>query len=130
MIKRKFEFIILSLLLGLYSCHSKHEKLLSFEYKYSHDFSEKESANYQLYLGNGKTTQKQVGDTLLLLVDLPWNGCADMEGNIEIKNDSLYLLYGLDDKTLCTELVHYELKYKVSNPEKIKYKTAIQFTKE
>ncbi|QHT71004.1 hypothetical protein GXP67_32320 [Rhodocytophaga rosea] len=121
--------ILLNTIVWVSSCISKHERLISFSSQYSHDFSEKELDDPEQYPMEKIISQQQVRDTLILEVDLPFSGCADLEGNIHIKNDSLILFYYLTDETLCTEQIHYLLTYKIMNQERMKYKPALQYKK-
>ncbi len=105
----------------------KHKQLLSFDYKYLRDFTDKESRNYETVFGEEKITKKQIGDTLAVTVDLPWNGCASIDGNVRVNKDSLVLQYWLTDDELCSELVHYRLRYKILNKPKRKYKVGFEF---
>jgi hypothetical protein len=129
LIQAGFILILLNIIIWVSSCDTKHGRFISFNSHYSHDFSEKESGDPEHYPSEKIVSQKQVKDTLIIEVDLPFSGCADLEGNVHIQNDSLILIYYLTDETLCTEQIHYKLTYKVENPEATKYKTRVSYEK-
>ncbi len=94
----------------------KHEKLLDFSYI-------KTEVRKKLY--PPKPTQykiAQIGDTLFVSFKTSDGNCA-FNGDIFIKNDSLYLLYKVDlSKEMLKEEMNYEFNYKIKNKEKKTFK--------
>jgi hypothetical protein len=71
---------------------------------------------------DGRTISYQNADKLNYRVTILLSSCSDYDGDIQFKDDSLFLIYSdLSDKT-CTEQVLYELTYTVLNKERKQYK--------
>ena len=102
----------------LTSCRSttKHPDLISFNCKYLRDYSLAELRNRE----KAKTTisTKNSGDTLKAIVELPQAGCIAFEGDIDSRNDTLFLKYWNPQDEACTELVYYQLTYLVRSKNK------------
>lgn len=120
--------IFLLIIASLISCKEKrHERLISFNSQFLRDLkgsevdtiSEGNAIDYQIL-------KKQQADTLYILVDFPWSGCAKFDGNIDFNDDSLNLFYFLTNETLCSEIIYYRLNYKVLNKEKKDYVVSVQ----
>ncbi len=73
--------------------------------------SEKTFTNLQYY-----------DDLILVTCYFETSGCGGNVGNIEIKNDSLFLLLPATTNILCTELDYYKVTYLISNPTKKHFK--------
>ncbi|WP_157600699.1 hypothetical protein [Rufibacter sp. DG15C] len=102
-----------------------HKNLISFDNKFLRDLTSEELNNYTY--GKGSIQKEQRGDTLYVTADFPWDGCADMEGDLVYKGDSLTLVYRLKEEVLCTEIIYYRLQYKILNKEKLDYKLKVEF---
>lgn len=105
------------------SCKEKtNGRLISFNYQFLRDLKANEidtmnegnPINYNI-------TKEQKADTLSIVVDFPWSGCAKFDGDIVFAEDSLTLFYFQKSETLCSELIFYRLNYKVLNKEKKDY---------
>lgn len=89
----------------------KHEKLLDFSYT---------KTDARKKLNPSKPTQyniSQIGNILSISFKTSGGNCA-FNGDILIKNDSLFLLYEVDlSKELLKEEMNYEFNYKIENKE-------------
>jgi hypothetical protein len=68
------------------------------------------------------TISNQIGDTTNYWVKTYLSSCSDYDGDVEFKNDSLFLDYWDISEVTCTEHVLYELTYKILNKERAQYK--------
>ena len=104
-----------------------HKNLISFSNEFLRDLTVEEQEHKSYTYGKGSIQQEQKADTLYVTADFPWSGCADMEGDLEYKGDSLTLVYRLKEDVVCTEIVYYRLQYKILNKEKARYKLGIEY---
>lgn len=105
----------------------KHNDLISFHSRYLREYSEQEFEKPDL--AEVKITGDRNLDTLKVSVELPFSGCADIDGDVEIKEDSLILKYWLRYEELCTELVYYKMDYKLTNKSNLDYKMKLKYLK-
>ena len=104
-----------------------HKNLITFNSRFLRDLTVEEFESYNYKYGKGGIKQEQHSDTLLVTTDFPWDGCANMVGDLRYQGDSLILVYRLKDDTLCSEIVYYRLQYKILNKEKVRYKFGVEF---
>lgn len=104
-----------------------HKNLISFNNEFLRDLTVKEQEQDSYTYGKGSTQQEQKADTLYVTADFPWSGCADMEGDLIYKGDSLTLVYRLKEDVVCAEIIYYQLQYKILNKEKARYKVGIEY---
>jgi hypothetical protein len=60
-------------------------------------------------------------DTIVVTTLLEINCCGTMEGDIEISNDSIFLLAKNTSEYACTCLEYHKFSYTIHNPENRKY---------
>jgi hypothetical protein len=109
------------------SKREKHKDLISFHSHYLREYSEQEFENPDL--AEVKITEDRNLDTLNVRVELPFSGCADIDGDFEIRGDSLILSYWLRYEELCTELVYYKMDYKLTDRSNADFKIKLKYLK-
>lgn len=123
------------LLLTAFSCKQKdverkrHEKLLDFKSSTVMSVDEIILAD-TAYMGNiysqnfyTKTDTVEYRDKYIYISYLSVvNGCADYDGNLEFKSDSIILKLDNISGIECTEIRCDRLVYKIRNPENKRYK--------
>lgn len=105
----------------------KNRDLVAFSSEYLRDYSEQEFENPDL--AEMRITTDRNVDTLKVSVELPFSGCADIDGDMLIKQDSLILKYWLRYQELCTELVYYKLDYKLLDKSNKDFKIKLKYVK-
>jgi hypothetical protein len=109
------------------SKRDKHRDLIGFSSKYLREYTDQEFENPDL--AEIKITKDRLLDTVNVSVELPFSGCADIDGDFEIKGDSLILMYWLRYEELCTELVYYKMDYKLTDKSNTDFKIKLNYLK-
>lgn len=109
------------------SKQKKHADFISFKSKFLRDFTMNEFINSDSTLGEKKISINYKNDTSIVSIDLPWSGCADLDGDIRKVGDSIILEYWLRYDQLCTELIFYKLTYKYIDKSKDKGKVSLKY---
>ncbi|MFV8465171.1 hypothetical protein [Flavobacterium sp. LB1P62] len=119
--------IIINLLFG---CEEKKDEkskdLIYFNSKFIAELGEENYDKYGAKL-NSKFEPKYIGKTIEIAKMINANACGEYDGNIEIKKDSLILIYKLVSDEVCTSSAVVEVKYKIKNEKKLKYKFGLRY---
>ncbi|WP_136666908.1 hypothetical protein [Flavobacterium sp. H122] len=125
------KYLIGILLFAFISCLKKKENttnknLIYFNSKF---ISELGNNDYEKLLAKTKLKIKaQYLDDLIFVTNFVGsNACGQYTGNIEIKNDSIILVYKLVSNEVCTSTSVEKLTYIISNPKEKKYKFSMRY---
>jgi hypothetical protein len=128
--KKIMKYIIGILFLVLISC-SKNEQainknLINFKSKF---LGELGSDDYEKLLDKTKLKIKAqyIDDVIFVTNYVESNACGEYSGDIEIKNDSILLIFKSVSDLVCTSRSVEKLTYIINNPKEKKYKFSIRY---
>lgn len=104
----------------------KNKKLLHFKSKF---IAELGNDNYEKTLSKTKSkiNAKYLDDIIYVTKYIETNACGDYTGNVEVKKDSIYLIYKLVSDEVCTSSAIEKITYIIDNPTEKKYKFALKW---
>jgi len=120
---KKVIFVLISIL--LISCTEKKEivnkELVYFDSKFVAELGDE---NYDEFAGrlNNKIKPKYLDDLIYIQKLIEVNACGQYSGDIEIKKDSIILIYNLISDEVCTSTGIDKVTYIIKNPKGKKYK--------
>jgi len=76
---------------------------------------------------DSKIKIEYIDDILFASAFIDVNACGNYEGDIQIKKDSIYLIYKLLPGDMCTSTAINKAVYIIKNPEMKKYKLAVKY---
>lgn len=125
------KYLIGVLLLVVISCSKKEENttnknLIYFKSKF---LGELGNDDYEKLLAKTKLKIKTqyLDDVIFVTNYVESNACGQYSGNIEIKNDSILLVYKLVSDEVCTSTSVEKLTYIINNPKEKKYKFSMRY---
>ena len=114
----------------LFGCEEKKAEkskdLISFNSKFIAELGGENYNKYEAKL-NSEFEPKYIGKTIEITKLIDANACGEYDGNIEIKKDSLILIYKLVSDEVCTSSAIVEVNYKIKNEKKLKYKVCLRY---
>ncbi len=125
--KKIFFLVIINCLL---SCSEKktekNKELIYFESEFIAELGEENYDKFKAEL-NPKIKAEYSGKVIEISKVIEANACGEYDGNIEIKKDSLILIYKLISEEVCTSTAVVRVKYKIRNEKELKYKIGIRY---
>ena len=102
----------------------KHEKLISWSNKFISEDGEKMDGYYNNHKEFIKpySSDKQIGDTLVVSTLHEINACGETVGDISYSGDTLFLKTKQIGNEVCASIVFSKFTYKILNRNKTKYK--------
>ncbi|WP_031457541.1 hypothetical protein [Flavobacterium chungangense] len=104
----------------------KSKDLVSFNSKFIAEIDEENYNKYEAEL-NSEFEPKYIGNTIEITKIINANACGEYDGNIDIRKDSLILIYKLVSNEVCTSRAVVEVRYKIKNEKRLKYKVGLHY---
>ena len=124
------KYLLLIFIFILACCSKKaevilHKDLIFFKSAFLAEYGDD---NYDKLLPKTKKkiSAKYVEDIIYVTNFIETNACGKYIGNIEVKNDSIYLSHILDSDEICTSTALEKVTYIINNPSQKKYKFAMR----
>ena len=104
----------------------RNENLISFNSEFIAELGED---NYDKFITqiNPKIKAKYSGKIIEISEIIEANACGEYDGNIEIKKDSLILIYKLISEEVCTSTAVVKIKYEIRNEKNLEYKIGLRY---
>src|SRR5690606_34232159 len=121
---------VLLLMFGFCSCNKElgskleskpNHNLLFFRTKFLEELGSENYLILEKQLG-GKPKVEYVDDLIIVKTLAEINACGKYVGDVEIKNDSIFLTSKLNSDEICTSTAIEEFTYIIDNPNRKKYK--------
>ncbi len=116
---------LLTLILFIASCNtvsekketeSRHEKLLGFKTSFIAELGEEEYFQLEDEVKSGKIETKFINDIIYVSYYEELNACGKYDGDLEIKNDTIFLKVKLISDEVCTSLSINKVTFLIDNP--------------
>ena len=120
-----FLIIILSL-----ACSEKRKEINKDLIYFNSEFlAELGDENYEKYESElkSKINAKYIDKIIYISKTIDANACGNYSGDIEIKKDSIILIYKLTSDEVCTSTSVVKATYIIKNPKEKKYKFDIRY---
>lgn len=124
------KYFVNILFLLFFSCSEKQEtinkNLIFFKSRF---LAELGNDKYETFLQktNLKIKAKYLDDIIYVTNYVESNACGNYVGNIQIKNDSIFLIYKLVSDEICSSTSIEKLTYIIDNPKEKKYKFSMKY---
>jgi hypothetical protein len=125
------KIIYLSIIIILNSaCSEKRKEVNQNLIYFNSDFlAELGDENYEKYESElkSKINAKYIDNIIYISKTIDANACGNYSGDLEIKKDSIILIYKLTSKEVCTSTAIIKATYIIKNPKEKKYKFALRY---
>ncbi|MCL9806833.1 hypothetical protein NAT51_14960 [Flavobacterium amniphilum] len=125
--KKIFSFFIIILCLA---CSEKRKEVNQNLIYFNSDFlAELGDENYDKYEAGltSKIKPKYIDNIIYISKTIDANACGNYSGDLEIKKDSIILLYKLTSDEVCTSTSVVKVTYIIKNPKEKKYKFGLRY---
>lgn len=120
-----FLIIILS-----FACSEKRKEINKELIYFNSEFlAELDDENFDKYKSeiNDKINAKYIDKIIYVSKTIDANACGNYSGDIDIKKDSIILIYKLTSEEVCTSTAVVKATYIIKNPKEKKYKFALRY---
>lgn len=125
--KKIFYFFVIILSLA---CSEKRKKVNQNLIYFNSDFlAELGDENYDKFETelNSKIKPKYIDKIIYISKTIDANACGNYSGDLEIKKDSIILIYKLNSNEVCTSTAIVKATYIIKNPKEKKYKFGLRY---
>ncbi|UUC44742.1 hypothetical protein [Flavobacterium cerinum] len=126
--KKTYCFLIMSIL--TFSCAEKKKEVNPNLIYFNSEFlAELDDVNYDKLKANlnSKVKAKYIDKIIYISKKIDANACGTYSGDLEIKKDSIILIYRLTSDEVCTSTAIVEATYIIKNPKKKRYSFGIRY---
>jgi hypothetical protein len=124
---KKYFLVLLSIFFFNSSCENKkksliNKNLLLFKQNFIGELGSEEYDKFEKLAVKNKLEIKYLNDVVYVSFLEITNACSSFKGDINIKNDSIYLTYNTISDEVCTSTTITRFTYIINNNEEKKYK--------
>lgn len=119
-------FIIVFLSCSKKEEFKKNENLIFFQSRFIDELGSREYEK-SVSKTKSKVKVKYIDDIIYATKFIETNACGTYVGNIEIKKDSIYLIYKLASDEVCTSSAIVKATYIIKNPKEKKYRFSLRY---
>ena len=125
------KYLYVFILLVFYSCSQKNknpinQNLIYFKSSFLAEFGDEEYDKLEVKL-NSKVKANYLDDLIIATKYVEANACGNYGGNIEIRKDSIFLIYKLLSDEVCTSTSIQKVTFIINNPAEKKYEFKIKY---